>query len=144
MRSRGWRRLDARFELRWRDQFLPHSTPTPPGNTTTGHPFILSLSEAKLSRRLNGPRKAPGPRTSARCAAPGRGGTAADAKERSEDNFCSMKITQEVRDFAAKQNAGVESFLAAEEMEKGMEEMSRVYNEGGRELYIGQGDREHD
>ncbi len=55
-----------------------------------------------------------------------------------------MKITQEVRDFAAKQNAGVESFLAAEEMEKGMEEMSRVYNEGGRELYIGQGDREHD
>jgi phosphomethylpyrimidine synthase len=58
--------------------------------------------------------------------------------------FCSMKITQEVRDFAAKQNAGIETFVAAEEAEKGMEEMSRVYNEGGRELYIGQGDREHD
>ena len=27
--------------------------------------------------------------------------------------FCSMKITQEVRDFAAKQNAGVNSFIAA-------------------------------
>ena len=27
--------------------------------------------------------------------------------------FCSMKITQEVRDFAAKQNAGVDTFLAA-------------------------------
>jgi phosphomethylpyrimidine synthase len=62
--------------------------------------------------------------------------------------FCSMKITQEVRDFAAKQNAGVESFVAAEggalDAEAGMAEMSRVYNEGGRELYIGAGDREHD
>ncbi|WP_423141628.1 phosphomethylpyrimidine synthase ThiC [Parablastomonas sp. CN1-191] len=58
--------------------------------------------------------------------------------------FCSMKITQEVRDFAAKQNSAPETFIAAEEAEKGMDEMSRLYNEGGRELYIGQGDREHD
>jgi len=55
-----------------------------------------------------------------------------------------MKITQEVRDFAAKQNAGVETFVAAEEAEKGMQEMSRVYNESGRELYIGAGDRTHE
>ena len=55
-----------------------------------------------------------------------------------------MKITQEVRDFAAKQNQESTAFIAADEAEKGMEEMSRVYNEGGRELYIGQGDREHD
>ncbi len=51
--------------------------------------------------------------------------------------FCSMKITQEVRDFAAKQNS--DSYLATEnikretspqeaaEAEKGMEEMSEVY-----------------
>jgi phosphomethylpyrimidine synthase len=58
--------------------------------------------------------------------------------------FCSMKITQEVRDFAAKQNQPPAQFLAAEEAEKGMAEMSRVYNETGRELYIGAGDREHD
>ncbi len=58
--------------------------------------------------------------------------------------FCSMKITQEVRDFAAKQNAGVETFVAADEAEKGMQEMAAKYNEGGRELYIGAGDREHD
>ena len=58
--------------------------------------------------------------------------------------FCSMKITQEVRDFAAKQNAGVETFVAAEDAEKGMAEMSQKYNEGGRELYIGAGGREHD
>ena len=58
--------------------------------------------------------------------------------------FCSMKITQEVRDFAAKQNAEADAFIAAEEAAKGMEEMARIYNEGGRELYIGQGDREHD
>ena len=58
--------------------------------------------------------------------------------------FCSMKITQEVRDFAAKQNQESTGFIAAEEAEAGMEEMSRKYNEGGRELYIGAGDREHD
>ena len=33
---------------------------------------------------------------------------------------------------------------AETEAEAGMAEMSRVYNEGGRELYIGAGDREHD
>ena len=58
--------------------------------------------------------------------------------------FCSMKITQEVRDFAAKQNQESTSFIAADEAEKGMAEMSRVYHDGGRELYIGQGDRERD
>jgi phosphomethylpyrimidine synthase len=58
--------------------------------------------------------------------------------------FCSMKITQEVREFAAKQNQSADAFIAAEEAEKGMAEMSRVYNEGGRELYIGAGDRERD
>ncbi|WP_380872251.1 phosphomethylpyrimidine synthase [Sphingomonas sp. DBB INV C78] len=58
--------------------------------------------------------------------------------------FCSMKITQEVRDFAAKQNASAETFIAAEEAEAGMAAMSQLYNESGRELYMGQGDREHD
>jgi phosphomethylpyrimidine synthase len=61
--------------------------------------------------------------------------------------FCSMKITQEVRDFAAKQNAGVETFVAAhpepvegqaaEEAEAGMADMSRVFRETGSELYMG-------
>ncbi len=58
--------------------------------------------------------------------------------------FCSMKITQEVRDFAAKQNAPVETFVAAEEAEAGMAAMSKLYHETGRELYMGAGDREHD
>ncbi|KQN25034.1 phosphomethylpyrimidine synthase [Sphingomonas sp. Leaf33] len=70
--------------------------------------------------------------------------------------FCSMKITAEVREFAAKQNQGAEGFLAAgpsaqETAEaskaaalKGMEEMSALYNATGRELYIGAGGREHD
>jgi len=50
--------------------------------------------------------------------------------------FCSMKITQEVRDFAAKQNAGVETFVASEaEAEKGMAEMSEKYRAAG-ELYV--------
>jgi phosphomethylpyrimidine synthase len=60
-------------------------------------------------------------------------------------------ITQEVRDFAAKQNS--ESYMAsenikretpAEDAREGVEKLSKVYNETGRELYIGQGDRKHD
>jgi len=63
--------------------------------------------------------------------------------------FCSMKITQEVRDFAAKQNS--DSYLAsenikretsaeeAEEAEKGMEQMSEVYREKGEKLYLPEG-----
>ncbi len=66
--------------------------------------------------------------------------------------FCSMKISQEVREFAAKQNQGAENFLAAEEAEKlvpseveaGMAEMSELFKETGSELYMGSGGREHD
>ncbi|HEX7740887.1 MAG TPA: phosphomethylpyrimidine synthase ThiC [Sphingobium sp.] len=58
--------------------------------------------------------------------------------------FCSMKITQEVRDFAAKQNQPADSFIAAEDAEKGMAEMSQIFRETGSELYMGAGDREHD
>ena len=58
--------------------------------------------------------------------------------------FCSMKITQEVRDFAAKQNQESTAFIAAEEAEAGMAEMSERFREVGSELYIGAGGREHD
>lgn len=58
--------------------------------------------------------------------------------------FCSMKISQEVREFAKLQNQDSTTFLAAEEAEKGMAEMSQVYEDTGRELYMGAGDREHD
>jgi phosphomethylpyrimidine synthase len=70
--------------------------------------------------------------------------------------FCSMQISQEVRDFAAKQNQGVEGFIAtgptgAETAAaskaaalKGMEEMSAKFRETGSELYMGAGGREHD
>ena len=50
--------------------------------------------------------------------------------------FCSMKITQEVREFAAKQNASADSFLAVEEAEKGMAEMSEKFREKGGEIYL--------
>ncbi len=49
--------------------------------------------------------------------------------------FCSMKISQEVRDFAAKQNSDPDSFLAAEDAEKGMAEMAEKYRDGG-DLYV--------
>jgi phosphomethylpyrimidine synthase len=45
--------------------------------------------------------------------------------------FCSMKITQEVRDFAQRQNS--DSFLAADQ---GMAEKSREFRELGGEIYL--------
>ena len=73
--------------------------------------------------------------------------------------FCSMKITQEVRDFAAKQNQEADAFLAATPTvrpepveglplsseaglsaealaEAGMAEMSEKFREKGGEIYL--------
>ncbi len=53
--------------------------------------------------------------------------------------FCSMKITQEVREFAAKQNQPSDAFIAAgetKEAEKGMEEMSEKFRKEGSEIYL--------
>ncbi len=81
--------------------------------------------------------------------------------------FCSMQISQEVREFAAKQNQESDAFIAANpprngegdhpqdgggaptplaeaEAEAGMAQMSELFKETGSELYMGAGDREHD
>jgi phosphomethylpyrimidine synthase len=69
--------------------------------------------------------------------------------------FCSMKITQEVRDFAAKQNASADTFLEAnpprhgegdqpkaggggpeQDAEAGMAQMSEKFREKGGEIYL--------
>ena len=55
-----------------------------------------------------------------------------------------MKISQEVREFAARQNAPLETSIAVEEAEAGMARMSEVFRETGSELYMGAGDREQD
>ena len=65
-----------------------------------------------------------------------------------------MKISQKVRELARLQNQPVEGFIAVAEAdlsaevlakaEEAMAEMSKVYDETGRELYMGAGDREHD
>ncbi len=47
-----------------------------------------------------------------------------------------MKITQEVRDFAAKQNAPADTFIAAENADEGMAEMSEKFREKGGEIYL--------
>ncbi|WP_137753482.1 phosphomethylpyrimidine synthase ThiC [Sphingopyxis sp. L1A2A] len=61
--------------------------------------------------------------------------------------FCSMKISQEVREFAANNPnsiLGSGDTLAPAEAQKGMEEMSELFRETGSELYMGAGGREHD
>ncbi len=42
------------------------------------------------------------------------------------------------------QNQPADSFIAADEAEKGMAAMAEVFDETGRELYLGAGGREHD
>jgi len=104
----------ARFEFRWRDQF---NLSLDPDTAEQYHDQTLPAEGAKSAHfcSMCGPK------------------------------FCSMKITQEVRDFAAKQNQPVTTFIASEEeAEAGMKAMSEKYEEIGRELYIGAGDREHD
>ena len=53
--------------------------------------------------------------------------------------FCNMKITQDVRDFAAKQNSDAGSFVAVEEAEAGMAAMAEKYYDGG-DLYVRAGE----
>ncbi len=108
----------ARFEFRWRDQ------------------FNLSLDPDTAEQYHDQTLPAEGAKTAHFCSMCG-------------PKFCSMKITQEVRDFAAKQNQDADAFIAAQpvdvaEAEQGMAQMSRVYDEMGRELYLGSGGRERD
>ncbi|WP_295491868.1 phosphomethylpyrimidine synthase ThiC [Sphingorhabdus sp. EL138] len=113
----------ARFEFRWRDQ------------------FNLSLDPETAEQYHDQTLPAEGAKTAHFCSMCG-------------PKFCSMKISQEVREFARLQNQPAEGFIAAEEgglsaealakAEEGMAQMSKVYDETGRELYMGAGDREHD
>ena len=127
----------ARFEFRWRDQ------------------FNLSLDPDTAEQYHDQTLPAEGAKTAHFCSMCG-------------PKFCSMKISQEVREFAARQHnnppgtvrpelvegeraaaartstSSARAALSEADAEKGMEEMAKVYNETGRELYMGQGDREHD
>jgi phosphomethylpyrimidine synthase len=116
----------ARFEFRWRDQ------------------FNLSLDPDTAEQYHDQTLPAEGAKTAHFCSMCG-------------PKFCSMKISQEVREFAKLQNQSAEAFIAADvsagvlteaealaKAEEGMAQMSKVYDETGRELYMGAGDREHD
>jgi len=46
-------------------------------------------------------------------------------------NFCSMKITQDVREYAAKEGMDEAAALV-----KGMEEKSKEFTEKGSEIYL--------
>ncbi|MCW5646924.1 MAG: phosphomethylpyrimidine synthase ThiC [Sphingopyxis sp.] len=105
----------ARFEFRWRDQF---NLSLDPDTAEQYHDQTLPAEGAKSAHfcSMCGPK------------------------------FCSMKISQEVREFAAN-NPNSDLMFApksVEEAEQGMAEMSELFKETGSELYMGQGDREHD
>jgi phosphomethylpyrimidine synthase len=54
-------------------------------------------------------------------------------------HFCSMKITQDVREYAEKQGLEAEKALAV-----GMSEKAKEFVSAGGEIYAGSGNREHD
>ena len=120
----------ARFDFRWRDQ------------------FNLSLDPDTAEQYHDQTLPAEGAKTAHFCSMCG-------------PKFCSMKISQEVRDFAnanphplgggddsAKLSEGrgspSEPAIPLAEAEAGMAQMSQLYRDGGNELYIGAGGREHD
>ena len=127
----------ARFEFRWRDQ------------------FNLSLDPDTAEQYHDQTLPAEGAKTAHFCSMCG-------------PKFCSMKISQEVREFARLQNQEADGFIAANcspsllgevasrsddggaapagapDAEAGMAAMSTLFKEKGSELYMGQGDREHD
>jgi len=119
----------ARFDFRWRDQ------------------FNLSLDPDTAEQYHDQTLPAEGAKTAHFCSMCG-------------PKFCSMKISAEVREFArlnpspvsgegdSPEASGVsgvaEVAIALEQAEAGMAQMSTLYREGGNELYIGAGGREHD
>jgi phosphomethylpyrimidine synthase len=50
--------------------------------------------------------------------------------------FCSMKITQDVRDYAASLGDNEKSALGLDAAQKGMAEMSDKFNAMGQQVYI--------
>ncbi len=61
---------------------------------------------------------------------PATGGKVAHFCSMCGPHFCSMKITQDVREFAARKGVEAEAALGA-----GMEEKAREFREGGGEIY---------
>ncbi len=118
----------ARFDFRWRDQ------------------FNLSLDPDTAEQYHDQTLPAEGAKTAHFCSMCG-------------PKFCSMKISAEVREFAKAQEQAAHApsplpqaggagggpvSISEAEAESGMAEMSKRYREGGTELYLGAGSREHD
>ncbi|MBA3527283.1 MAG: phosphomethylpyrimidine synthase ThiC [Sphingomonas sp.] len=118
----------SRFDFRWRDQ------------------FNLSLDPDTAEQYHDQTLPAEGAKTAHFCSMCG-------------PKFCSMKISAEVREFAKAQEQATHApsplpqaggagggpvSISEAEAESGMAEMSKRYREGGMELYLGAGSREHD
>jgi phosphomethylpyrimidine synthase len=100
----------ARFDFRWRDQF---NLSLDPETAEAFHDETLPAEGAKVAHfcSMCGPK------------------------------FCSMKITRDVRDYARKLNDPAAVGASAEgvsqaDVQKGMDEMSKKFREGGDRIYV--------
>ena len=78
------------------------------------------------------------------CTVTGMGHTNAAAKQNQENNACSAAVPLRTGQGDHPTDGGEAQAASPEEAEAGMAEISQVYNDGGRELHIGAGDRDRD
>ena len=106
----------ARFEFRWEDQF---NLSLDPDRAREFHDETMPkeadiFAHGVKHRDVRMPREGWMPEAASMCG----------------PNFCSMKITQDVRDYAAKEGIGVEVAL-----DEGMKKKAKEFREQGAEIY---------
>jgi phosphomethylpyrimidine synthase len=106
------------------------------GTTSTSRTDRLKLSRARFEFRSRDQIRLRLDPDTADQTLPSEGDNTAPFCSMCGTKFRSMEITQEVRDFEAKQNASADTFLAVEEADKGMAEMRERFKEGGGKIYL--------
>jgi phosphomethylpyrimidine synthase len=115
----------ARFEFRWEDQFNLSLGPVTARDSRAAGKPKKNLAKRKPEGRGRGRR----PSQFHDETLPQEGAKTAHFCSMCGPHFCSMKITEDVRKYAAEQGIAEE-----EAVKKGMEEKSREFTEKGSEL----------
>jgi phosphomethylpyrimidine synthase len=109
----------ARFEFRWEDQF---NLSLDPVTAREYHDEPRRLAGAETDCAARSPQAEPAVRRWVHQTLPQDGAKSA--------HFCSMKITEDVRKYAAEQ-----AITEEEALQRGMEQKSREFTEMGAEVY---------
>jgi phosphomethylpyrimidine synthase len=117
----------ARFEFRWEDQF---NLSLDPATAREFHDEPRRLAGAETDSPKANPEGVPAVRRQGHQTLPQEGAKTAHFCSMCGPHFCSMKITEDVRKYAAEQGLAEEEALKA-----GMAEKSKEFVEAGAEVY---------